>query len=29
MIKQINIIETFKEEDHDSLYKKHIVNYVI
>ncbi|CAD8067274.1 unnamed protein product [Paramecium sonneborni] len=29
MIKQIEIIEIFKEEDHESIYKKHIVNYVI
>ncbi|CAK75422.1 unnamed protein product (macronuclear) [Paramecium tetraurelia] len=29
MIKAIEIIETFKEEDHGSIYKKHIVNYVI
>ncbi|CAD8152427.1 unnamed protein product [Paramecium pentaurelia] len=29
MIKQIEIVEIFKEEDHESIYKKHIVNYVI
>ncbi|CAK76035.1 unnamed protein product (macronuclear) [Paramecium tetraurelia] len=29
MIKQIEIIEIFKDEDHESIYKKHIVNYVI
>lgn len=29
MIKDIGIIKIFKEEDRESIFKNHIVNYVI
>jgi hypothetical protein len=29
MVKGIKIVEIYKEDDHESIFKNHIVNYVI